>query len=862
MKSVDRNRVSLLVYLCVTSLATSRCPAQDNKHEQIDLGKAATAYVEISPESTATAFCIEPSGFFVTNAHVVEGTNPGQSIKLVLNPATNDQREITAVSVRVDDQLDLAVLKATEKDLKLPFLKLGDDAELYETGGITAFGYPFGKKVAQQTAYPGISINMGRVTALQKKGGKLERIQMDAQVNPGNSGGPVLDEKGAVVGVVSSGIFLTGVNYAIPVRKLKAFLNAPELTFAPERYNGATRYLETVIPAKVHSLLAPLKDPRVELELTQEGKSKRTITAVKTATPDLYEFRLKPIEPPDPGTPVWINGEASLRSSKISGRILDKKFRIAEKELHLSDAAEVRFGSEGGVKLHEGGELVGEITGLEKIDLELDEQPLQLDMAKLVSLKLQKLAVTEPEVNYALLVKEGDQVIGRLTGKLDIEGSIAPPKPAIDKNPAWGDWVEFTGEKRKIPLPAKIHDVIVAGGGRFLILHLKSITAAAIYDVNLGRVSKLIRLPAPSAVIAGAEQYFVIAVPEEKRLERWSLRTLRKDLGAPFPRNGKFLAMGMGSASNGPLLMLTDTGPGRFDTQFVSPIDLLESKVIGPELRGVNETARIRASAQGNMFTLWSANGSGSFEAMTLAGKEYELKTQHRGIRFASPNFDGGLILSGGAGAWPSDSESSWRDNDLSAAFLPTTCPSLVVQVPFELEDAQHYAAQPLPPKKATVLAANDATVLGDLPPLELGAPPENRSGNLDALSFDKRVIYIPQASQLVTIPFSGNQISVERVDSKAVLLQNKPERSICISSAPRTANLGAPYVHQIKVITNSPKLEYKLESGPMGMSVSPGGKITWSVPSSFDQKSTRAIVSIKDENGGMIYDTFVIDIL
>jgi hypothetical protein len=68
-------------------------------------------------------------------------------------------------------------------------------------------------------------------SALRKKGGKLDVIQIDASVNPGNSGGPVIDQKGNVVGIIVAGILGTGVSFAIPVSHLQQFLTEPGLVF-------------------------------------------------------------------------------------------------------------------------------------------------------------------------------------------------------------------------------------------------------------------------------------------------------------------------------------------------------------------------------------------------------------------------------------------------------------------------------------------------------------------------------------------------------------------------------------------------------------------------------------------------------
>ena len=75
------------------------------------------------------------------------------------------------------------------------------------TASVTAFGYPLGTMVPHETGkYPSVSVNGGRITALTKGEDGLSLIQLDAALNPGNSGGPVLDHEGKVIGVVAAGI--------------------------------------------------------------------------------------------------------------------------------------------------------------------------------------------------------------------------------------------------------------------------------------------------------------------------------------------------------------------------------------------------------------------------------------------------------------------------------------------------------------------------------------------------------------------------------------------------------------------------------------------------------------------------------
>ena len=115
---------------------------------------------------------------------------------------------------------------------------------------VVAFGFPYGIAVVQK-GYPSVSTNAGSITSLRFNEAKdaLEKIQLDAVLNPGNSGGPVLDRNGKVIGVVVSGIRGSGVNQAIPVNILARFVSRPDIHFEPPQLRAANIYKPVLFEA-------------------------------------------------------------------------------------------------------------------------------------------------------------------------------------------------------------------------------------------------------------------------------------------------------------------------------------------------------------------------------------------------------------------------------------------------------------------------------------------------------------------------------------------------------------------------------------------------------------------------------------
>ena len=153
-----------------------------------------------------SGFIVSPDGLILTNAHVVREAKE-VTVKL------SDRREFAAKVLGTDTTTDIAVLRIDAKNL--PVVRLGDAARLEVGDPVMAIGAPYG---FEQTATQGIVSAKGRSLPGDAV---VPFIQTDAAVNPGNSGGPLFDGSGAVVGINAqiysqSGGF-QGLSFAIPV---------------------------------------------------------------------------------------------------------------------------------------------------------------------------------------------------------------------------------------------------------------------------------------------------------------------------------------------------------------------------------------------------------------------------------------------------------------------------------------------------------------------------------------------------------------------------------------------------------------------------------------------------------------------
>jgi regulation of enolase protein 1 (concanavalin A-like superfamily) len=226
--------------------------------------KAATVYVKAeAKQGTAfgSGFLIRvdgESGLIATNHHVV-ATVPGrftpQRFALIFWSGTNKEKVLTGQLVASDPEQDLAVLKVTAKNLPAP-LDLTQIVKLRETMTVYTLGFPLGDHLARANSNPAVTIGKATISSLREdERGRLHRVQLDGEVNPGNSGGPVVDADGRLAGIVVSKIVGTKINFAIPTAKLTEMLKgrAAAVVLRSLRVDNGSAELEIEVP-----LLDPL----------------------------------------------------------------------------------------------------------------------------------------------------------------------------------------------------------------------------------------------------------------------------------------------------------------------------------------------------------------------------------------------------------------------------------------------------------------------------------------------------------------------------------------------------------------------------------------------------------------------------
>jgi len=183
---------------------------------QVTLKRGQGLVDEVS--NIGTGFVVDPNGIIVTNQHVVSDTTAKYKV------ITSDGVEYETVEILRDDGNDVALLKIDAKNLKA--LKLGDSDNLAVGQTVIAIGTPLGEYAGSVTT--GVISGLGRsVTASSGWFGSTTKvyenvIQTDAAVNPGNSGGPLINTQGEVIGInFATTANADNISFALPINIVK-----------------------------------------------------------------------------------------------------------------------------------------------------------------------------------------------------------------------------------------------------------------------------------------------------------------------------------------------------------------------------------------------------------------------------------------------------------------------------------------------------------------------------------------------------------------------------------------------------------------------------------------------------------------
>jgi len=803
--------------------------------EVIERLKAATAYLEVPGTGrSGTAFCISAEGYFVTCAHVVEGRAVGDKVDITLFTGLRQEKKIAASIARLAPDHDLAILKTDALAIKP--LELGQPEDLKETDPIVVAGYPFGRAMDTGEKVAAVTVTLGHVTSIRRDKGKVDLLQMDAELNPGNSGGPVIDTRGRVVGVSAAKLVGTQLNFAVATQWISATLLLPHIQAAEVPVISAAKISEPLeIPFELVFIRPPAVEPKVSAWFeTDAGDSKAVET--RKISPDHYALRGVPA--PDLAALTtnvlrvdFIEDFDNTRYTHTM-RITDHAIKVGGVAVKLSGFSTL-YPAEGRAVRTDGKELRGAIEGLESL-VDPTGSPIPNSYAKCAMVSLRPEASTSISLNCRIEVAVGGYTgTLRLPLKVDAGKATAPAAGGGSIPPfayAQGAEPSFAGEFVDLKLEAEPDEVAWGGGGRYLVLRLPEKMKLVVMDCLQGRITGEIPLPAKDASFTAGGEDLLVAQGGE--ISRWTLRDL-KSQGPPIKAlDGRIIQIAAGSTWTRQIAMLSELPEGTAGVAGRSHLELRDLR------SGKIQVIENHLGLDGGSLDVAAA----SMARVLRVEVNHENWKSYQVIGGQLANYDGtnsrdrwldagGRWVMSENGTYAAVNKPDWSQGDADhGPMLPSTVPGLAFR--FWKTGERPEDGSGLKPKI-------------DVIDLDAGTCLLHEALTLDELSFPKgRRIYsptlrrqnvqtcnlVPQLGLFVSMSWESSMVRIRKFDLWTALKAAGQPYLKVTGVVPDVLPAGTPFLCDLG-LRASAKLKADVLKAPQGVTVDSSGTLAWATP-------------------------------
>jgi predicted Zn finger-like uncharacterized protein len=784
--------------------------------------KAATVFIKVTAgplRGSGSGFLIKVkadgnTGYIATNYHVVVPSIRGAPlprasdavVEVVFQSGTKDEHSHPAKVLARDKENDLAVLEVTGvANLPKPInLHAG---KLVELTKVIVYGFPFGDKLAVQAGNPAITVSQGSISSIRRDGDEVVAVQIDGALNPGNSGGPVLDAEGRLVGVATATVPGAHIGLAVPAEELNRLIDGRvgEVSAVLKSTTGDTLQVDVETPLldpldRVKSVrVYYLRSDRVKDNLQREkGKDWAQLSGSEQL-------------------PLQIEGGKALGKLAIPAADKDRSFTF-----------QLSFVNSSGRTVY--------------------TKPNSL------LLRPQDTVVVRPPPDRPPFPDRPPPFPDRPGGN--------PEKPGVSmkpiKRPALAPFTAHVPDKDKeiVPLIGSVNDVTVAGAGRYLALHLSGKKKLAVFDVQAGKVVKELPLSEEPYHVAGGANRLVVIYPNAKLIQQFSLTTFEREKSQVLPgtlTSDSIHQVSMGSASAGPLFAYL---PKEKRTLAVNLDTLETTEVRWSHWAPTNAYGPLtmRTSPDGTWLVGHGGGWAGCEVAMFNEGQQVG---SHNKIEFVS--------IGAGAFALPSADGrflfTPWAI--LNRSFTPSKVPEIkgcyIVPAaepgPFFALANEAYGANP----KGMLADGSLMVYSEDRRPLFALRGLEELKTKSD-LAWEKRLHYYPRPGLLVSLDLGKDQIVLRRV-KLAEQLEKSDTDYLVVVSQPPLAKAGAAFSYKLEVLSKKGGVKFKLESGPDGLSISPAGEVSWKVPAKPADPEVDVLVTVSDSSGQEVFHNFKIDV-
>ncbi|MFO0965202.1 MAG: hypothetical protein U0793_06410 [Gemmataceae bacterium] len=463
------------------------------------------------------------------------------------------------------------------------------------------------------------------------------------------------------------------------------------------------------------------------------------------------------------------------------------------------------------------------------------------------------------EENPALeaLIKEG-QIKAEKKRFFKNPATFPPPLiPPADANAVDLHSPDLKSDRTTVLLPGPIKQVAVGGAGRFLIFLLPRLESLAVFDVNEARIVKYLPAPSGDVLLAAGLEKLVIVEPASARIERWSLKTFKREAIGHIPLRSPPVALAMGRSSHGPLLLRSALPVGESDLCF---FDIASFKRF--EYPGMGLLARypvLTASAAGRLFTAVEPGATGH-GLIALEDARARVITGVPGHGILIPSADGRDLYTF------KTIRNEKRDVkfELAADWARPIHLLPAYQGPFflALRSGGGIDGKPDPAQLGVYIPGPSKFALQYVKDPDLIAPGEDPFAfEPQRLSIDRRVHLIPQASLLVIIPPGLDRLHLHRLPVPTLLKASTDHYLFAESAPPTFAVRGQDFSYAVRVQSSSGGVKTRLEKGPEGMSLTPDHWLHWRVPKKGLDK-TAITLAITDKSGVEVLHRFELTLL
>jgi hypothetical protein len=426
-----------------------------------------------------------------------------------------------------------------------------------------------------------------------------------------------------------------------------------------------------------------------------------------------------------------------------------------------------------------------------------------------------------------------------------------------------------------VMLPGPLEDVAVAAAGRILVMKLGEQKGLTVYDTRT-RNLRTIELPTSDFTFGAGGNVALVFLKKSVELRSYNLTSLEQVRSKEFADPVVIQRIVMGHSRDDLAFLRLANLSGDNDHASNPLLDVPDLKLRRPTDREHNSgrhtsfdsIVHYRANGDLSRLTEWAPHDSSEVNLLTPSeqGHQVHVRDEHTGQPAMG---DDGKIYTGYGQIFelsdvnPRRGESIVRTAEIAGQSL---FPGIGIGGRFFLglkSDGSVYVYQA---GVAAPLCQLDAFPGWALPmeEREEKTPDENQPpGKLEkkyegSVTLDRRIVFAPAAGHVIFLPHTNDRLVHRKFDLKAVLDGTEKDYLLAVTTPQVRAKAGARWEYQVETLQNHGPVEFKLEQGPEGMALSPGGRLTWKIPGGI-RGAAEVTVVITDRKANSVRHGFTI---